>query len=63
MSIFKALAKIVTLPIRVVAEAVDDVKNDNGEGAGIAAILTLGASSAVKAVAKTAQEVVEEVAE
>lgn len=63
MSIFKALAKIVTLPVRVIAEAADDVTNENGEGSGIAAILTLGASSAVKAVAKTAQEVVEEVTE
>lgn len=63
MNIFKALAEVVTLPVRIVAEAVDDVTNKNGEGDGLAAILTMGASSAVKAVAKTAKEVVEEVAE
>ncbi len=63
MSIFKAFAKIVTTPIRVIAEVADDVTNKNGNASGAISILTLGASSAVKAIAKTAQEVVEEVAD
>ncbi len=61
MGLFKALTKIAFAPVRAVAEVVKDVSGDNDEAAQGLSILTLGASSVVKGVAKSVEEAAEEV--
>lgn len=63
MNIFKAITKIAFSPVRAVAEVVKDVSGKNSDDEQGLAILTLGASSVIKGLAKSVKEASDEIFE
>ena len=59
MGLFKALTRVVASPLYVIKEATEDVIGKNGVENSALSVLTLGASSVVKGIVKTASKSIE----
>ena len=61
MSFLKGLTKLVSFPIKAVAEIVDDLSANNSDESMVVSLATLGISSVVKGTAKAVKEASEEI--
>jgi len=61
MGIFKAITKIAFSPVRAVAEIAKDISGNTSEEEQGLSILTMGASSVVKGLAKSVKEASDEI--